>query len=137
MSSAHPGVRPLRITLRPASEAHDYAAYADTLADNGLLNGAVAVSVFRIPLLAVPVGGARRGGCLVAGSDCRIALAICDALTGWTGFPDVRVMEARRKWVVAWGESEPEPGWDLVHPDRLRFYGYSAAAIARRALAGI
>jgi hypothetical protein len=122
--------------LLPACDAHDYATYADALADPGLLAGAVAVSVFRIPLLAVPVGGVRRGGCLVAGTDCRIALAICDALAGWVGFPDVRVMESRRKWVVAWGESEPEPGWDLVHPDRLRFFGYAPGVVAGRAAAG-
>ncbi|MEV8567379.1 DUF6302 family protein [Streptomyces sp. NPDC051322] len=125
------------VSLLPAPDAHDYAAYAEALEDSGLLAGAVAVKVSRIPLLAVPVGGTRRGGCLVVGTNCRTALAICDALAGWTGFPEVRVMESRRKWVVAWGESEPEPGWDLVHPDRLRFYGYAPAAVARRAAVGV
>lgn len=128
-------VQPLGVRLLPAPEAHDYATYLDALEDSRLLAGAVAVKVFRVPLLAVPVGGARHGGCLVAGSDCRTALAICDALVGRADFPDVRIMEARRKWVVAWGESEPDPGWDLVHPDRLRFYGYSPDAIARRVAA--
>lgn len=136
MSRPCPDVRPLRINLLPGPDAHDYSAYADVLEDSRLLAGAVAVRVFRIPLLAVPVGGARRAGCLVAGTDCRIALAICDALAGWSGFPDVRIMESRRKWVVAWGESEPEPGWDVLHPDRLRFYGYAHTAVAGRAAAG-
>ncbi|WP_330433943.1 DUF6302 family protein [Streptomyces sp. NBC_00825] len=50
------------ITLRPAREAYDYDYYRVRLADPGLLDTAAAVSVFRAPLLAVPVGGLRRGG---------------------------------------------------------------------------
>ena len=135
MSRPCPDVRPLRINLLPGPDAHDYTAYADVLKDSRLLAGAVAVRVFesaagragrRYPPGRLPgrrYGLPHRPGDLrCAGRPVRI--------------PDVRIMESRRKWVVAWGESEPEPGWDVLRPDRLRFYGYAHTAVAGRAAAG-
>lgn len=50
------------VSLRPAAEAYDYEHFRSRLAEPALLTDAVAVRVFRAPLLAVPVGGPRRGG---------------------------------------------------------------------------
>lgn len=46
----------LTLSLRPAEDAYDFGYFRDRLADPALLADAVAVCVFRAPLLAVPVG---------------------------------------------------------------------------------
>ncbi|CAL9359833.1 hypothetical protein SUDANB105_00641 [Streptomyces sp. enrichment culture] len=118
---------PLVVTTRPPHEAYDYPYFHARLADTTILKHAVAIQVFRAPLLAIPVGGSRRGG-YISVDLLTIGLAIRQVLDGRPGFPDLRV-----RWcpyrdtchVVEWG-SEPPDG-DV---ERGRFYGYSDHAIA-------
>ncbi|MFE7114331.1 DUF6302 family protein [Streptomyces sp. NPDC057654] len=121
--------RGLTVSLLPAEEAYDYEHYQDRLADPALLTGAVAVRVFRAPLLAVPVGGSRRGGCMSFG-ELSLAIAARSLLADRAGFPDLRLrwstgLAARH--VVGWGEPAP-PWWE--DPAVIgRFYGYSQDAM--------
>lgn len=78
----------LTVSLRPATEAYDYDYVAQRLADPALLAGAVAVCVFRAPLVAVPVGGARRGGYLSV-AELSPAVQARSLLAGRHGFPDI------------------------------------------------
>ncbi|MFE9369114.1 DUF6302 family protein [Streptomyces sp. NPDC006711] len=126
----------LTVSLRPASEAYDYDYdyAAQRLADPALLAGAVAVCVFRAPLLAVPVGGVRLGGYLSVAELSR-AVEAGSLLADRHGFPDVRVCWSPYRdacHTVAWGYPAP-PWWE---DDAVvgRFYGYSEAAIAAYAL---
>ncbi|MFJ2400402.1 DUF6302 family protein [Streptomyces xanthochromogenes] len=130
----------LTVSLRPATEAYDYDYVAQRLADPALLVGAVAVCVFRAPLVAVPVGGIRHGGYLSVAEFTRAAEAR-SLLADRPGFPHARVCWSPYRdacHTVEWGESAP-PWWE---DDAVvgRFYGYSEAAIAaychRRARAG-
>ncbi|WP_405889495.1 DUF6302 family protein [Streptomyces sp. NBC_00133] len=124
----------LTITLVPAAEAYDYEFVASRLHDHCLLHSSVAVRVFRAPLLAVPVGGCRRGGRIGAG-PVTVALAIRDALQGRPGFSDMRVRSAlssgSHHWVVEWGDRASD--WPLCSPERVRFYGYSDGFVAEPA----
>ncbi|WUW51620.1 DUF6302 family protein [Streptomyces sp. NBC_01456] len=124
MLTRHPTV-----SLRPAVQAYDYEYFRSRLAEPALLADAVAVRVFRAPLLAVPVGGQRRGG-YMSFDLLTLATAARGLLAGQAGFPDLRI-----RWspfrdtchTVEWGD--PSPGWwesDMVFG---RFYGYSEAAI--------
>lgn len=114
---------PLSIAVLPADEAYDFEFVASRLHDRHLLQGSVAVRVFRTPLLAVPVGGRRRGGYVGAG-PVSVALAIRDALRDLPGFPDLRVRLAPSPtyWVVEWGDRASD--WPLGSAERIRFYGY-------------
>src|SRR4051812_26098514 len=99
------------VTLLPAEAAYDYEFVAARLHDRHLLGHSVAVCVYRAPLLAVPVGGQRRGGSLAAG-PVSVALAIRQALAERPGFPDARVRLVSPpgeplRWVVDWGEHLP------------------------------
>lgn len=123
------GVPP--VTVLHTRLAYDFEFVASRLHDRHLLDSSVAVCVFRAPLLAVPVGGQRRGGCMNAG-PVDVALAIRDALLEIPGFPDVRIRLVSppyepHDWVVEWGERLP---FRITDSDRARFYGYSEAAIA-------
>lgn len=113
--------------LLPPADASDYAYSRDRLADPTVLDHSVAVRLHRVALLAVAVGGPRRGGYLSV--DLLLtAVAVGDLLTGRHGFPDVRVRwspYADTSHVVEWGEIAPE-GSDAA---RGRFYGYREAAI--------
>ncbi|MDI3408912.1 DUF6302 family protein [Streptomyces cavernicola] len=117
---------PLRVL--PATEAYDYEHFRSLLADSSVLGEAVAVCRFRAPLLAVPVGGTRRGGCM-SFELLTDALEVRSLLEGKPGFTRLRV-----RWspfrdtchVVEWGGEAP--GWDDV--ERGRFYGYCEEAIA-------
>ncbi|MFF9016125.1 DUF6302 family protein [Streptomyces sp. NPDC014870] len=118
------------VSLRPAAEAYDYEHFRSRLAEPALLADAVAVRVFRAPLLAVPVGGPRRGG-YMSFDLLTHARATHVLLTEQTGFPDLRVRWSPYRdtcHTVEWGDSAPE-WWenDAVFG---RFYGYSEAAIA-------
>jgi hypothetical protein len=101
--------------------------YRARLADLSLLDGSLAVGLGKAALLAVPVGGSRRGGYLSV-DLLTTAVAVRDLLSGRLGFPDVRV-----RWspypdtchVVEWGGTPPD-GDDIACG---RFYGYSEAAI--------
>ncbi|MEU6070562.1 DUF6302 family protein [Streptomyces sp. NPDC047082] len=52
----------LEVRLLSPQEAHDYKHWATRLEDPELLRAAVAVALYRVPLLAVPVRAGRRGG---------------------------------------------------------------------------
>ncbi|MFJ1717335.1 DUF6302 family protein [Streptomyces sp. NPDC088260] len=118
------------IALRPAREAYDYEYYRVRLADPGVLDAAVAIRAFRAPLLAVPVGGLRRGG-FMSFDMLTLAVAARSLLDGQPGFPDLRV-----RWssysdtchTVEW--CAPSPEWWVDDATTGRFYGYSEAAIS-------
>ncbi|MFH8934129.1 DUF6302 family protein [Streptomyces griseosporeus] len=120
---------PLKVSLLPPTDAMDYEYMRARLEDPSVLAQSVAVQVFRLPLIAVAVGGPRLGGYLSV-DPVAVAMAIRDLLTGRPCFPDVRV-----SWspyldschVVEWGGPPP------LHNDaeRGRFYGYSAEAISK------
>lgn len=119
------------VTLLPPTDAYDFESVAARLHDPELLETSVAVRVFRAPLLAVPVGGRRRGGRMDV-SLVRVALAIRQALAGHPGFPDIRIRLASPRgrphcWAVEWGERLPFRASDS---DRIRFYGGSDRRIA-------
>lgn len=112
---------------RPPSEAADYRYFLDRLADPTVLEASVAVCLDGAPLLAVPVGGQRRGGYLPVDSILT-GLQVSRLLAGYPGFPTLRVRWS--PWrdtchAVVWGD-EP-PSWD--DEARSRFYGYSTTAI--------
>ncbi|MFI9755797.1 DUF6302 family protein [Streptomyces collinus] len=125
---AGPAPAPLTVELRPATEAYDYEYYRNLLADPSVLADSVAVRVHRAPLLAVPAGGPRRGGCLSV-TDPRIGDAIRRLLLGRPGFWDLRMALSPREdtcHTLRWGH---EPQYD--DPAYLgRFYGYCPAAIS-------
>lgn len=120
----------LTVTLRPAVEAYDYEYFRSRLAEPALLADAVAVRIFRAPLLAVPVGGTRYGGYM--SFDLLLhAVSTRLLLTAQPGFPDLRVRRSPYRdtcHTVEWGDPAPDR-WedDAVFG---RFYGYSEAAIA-------
>jgi hypothetical protein len=104
---------------------------ADLLADMELLDGAVLPipenielqeDLYRWNLLAVPVGGRRRGG-YVPVADAAEAQRVIDVLKNKPGFPDLRC--GVDEDCVEWGE--PKPKGD--HVSLGRYYGYSDAAI--------
>ncbi|MEV0445978.1 DUF6302 family protein [Streptomyces spectabilis] len=122
---------PVTVVLTKAREAYDLAYYAQRIADPELLENGLAVCMMRMPLLAVPVGGSRRGGYYPVPCLC-FGLAVRDALRGNPGFPFLRVRWSvcpDDSYVVEWGAKPPSlwPG----HNDAIlgRFYGYSEAAI--------
>lgn len=80
---------PLSIAVLPPTEAYDYDWVASRIHDTDFLTGSVAVRIYRVPLLAVPSGGCRRGGRIDAG-PAAVALAIRAALRGRPGFPLIR-----------------------------------------------
>jgi hypothetical protein len=73
---------------RPSPEecAEEYAWFRERLADPDLLDCAVGVKVDGAVLLAVPVGGSRRGGYLSV-STVADAVRVRAALRGLPGFP--------------------------------------------------
>ncbi|MEU1629343.1 DUF6302 family protein [Streptomyces sp. NPDC020096] len=117
---------PLTVRLLPPREASDYEYFRNRLADLSVLENSVAVSLNRATLLAVAVGGQRRGGYLSVGLLLQ-ALAIRRLLTGRPGFPDARVRWSPYRdtcHMVEWGDTPP---WDDA--SRGRFYGYSDTAV--------
>ncbi|MFI1201641.1 DUF6302 family protein [Streptomyces sp. NPDC020883] len=120
-----------RARLLPARDALDYDDFRERLADPGLADAGVAVALFRIPLLAVPVGGQRRGGYASFGQlvDAVQARALLRTVPG---FPDLRIRWSPYRdtcHTVEWGE--PGPPWWAGDEVFGTFYGYSADAIAR------
>ncbi|MFJ7239032.1 DUF6302 family protein [Streptomyces olivaceus] len=88
----------------PPAEAYDFD-YFRCRVDAGLLSRSIAVRVFRIPLLAAPVGGSRRGGWFGAG-DLAGALAVRQVLAALNGFPCARITWQRIpscSYAVEWG----------------------------------
>nr|WP_237518636.1 DUF6302 family protein [Streptomyces sp. SID5910] len=110
------------IAVMPPAEAYDFD-YFRTRLDAGLLSRSIALRVFRMPLLAVPVGGTRRGGWF--GTDSlSVALAVRDVLAPLHGFPGARITwqcTPCASYAVEWGE-RPPAAW-LDENERLTFYG--------------
>lgn len=134
LASQTQGTGALSVTLSHARTAYDFEFVAPRLHDRHLLDSSVAVRVFRAPLLAVPVGGRRRGGCMDAG-PVEVALAIRCALSEIPGFPNVRIRLVSppgepNNWVVEWGERLP---FRITDSDRVRFYGGADHCIAEAA----
>ncbi|MFP1628862.1 DUF6302 family protein [Streptomyces sp. 5K101] len=122
------------IAVLPPGEAYDYDYFRARLGDEELLSRSVAIRVFRMPFLAVPAGGTRRGGCFPTDSMA-LALAVRDALKSYNGFPALRVgwlCSPVASWGVAWGDRPPVT-WD-DESQRLNFYGLHAPAAPGRSL---
>ncbi|TQK42312.1 hypothetical protein FBY35_3691 [Streptomyces sp. SLBN-118] len=120
---------PLTIAVLPAREAYDYETFRHRLADVSVLDQSVAIRVFRIPLLAVPAGGRRRGGYFSTAS-LSVGLAVRGLLQGRPGFTSPRLRWSPYRdacHIVEWGETPPSC-WDDVA--RGRFYGDSDIAFA-------
>lgn len=102
----------------------------DLLEDTTLLDGAVLTTMVGEPhrdSLAVPVGGKRRGGCVLVLSD--EVESVVSRMKATPGFPDVRVY---KDVFVEWGEPFPvtPAGAREVNSTELgRYYGYSEDAI--------
>ncbi|MEU1149350.1 DUF6302 family protein [Streptomyces sp. NPDC005863] len=117
--------------LMEAREAYDFTYYAQRLAEPELVEESLAVCMVRMPLLAVPIGGSRHGGCYPVPCLC-FGLAVRNALRGQPGFPLPRVRWSAHPddgYVVEWGAHPPSlrPGHNDA--DLGRFYGYSEDAI--------
>ncbi|WP_158709858.1 DUF6302 family protein [Streptomyces violaceoruber] len=126
MSGLTPPAEP-DVVVMPAAEAYDFE-YFRARVDAGLLSRSIAVRVFRMPLLAVPVGGIRRGGWFGVDS-LALALAVRDVLAPLNGFPGVRVTwhcAPRSSYAVEWGDRPPAT-W-LDEHERLAFYGLKRPA---------
>jgi hypothetical protein len=125
-SSTYP---PLTIAVLPAREACDYEYFRHRLADVSVLEQSVAIRIFRMPLLAVPVGGPRRGG-YFSTTSLTVGLAVRGLLQGRPGFTSPRLRWSPYRdacHIVEWGETPPRH-WDDVALGR--FYGYSDTVIA-------
>ncbi|MGW2421432.1 DUF6302 family protein [Streptomyces sp. NPDC001709] len=126
--AAAPAAKPLTVELRPPTEAYDYEYVRNLLADTAVLAYSVAVCVHRAPLLAVAVGGPRRGGYLSV-QHAEIGESIRRLLLGRPGFWDLRMILSPRVdtcHVLRWGDEPPHAGDDAALG---RFYGYSNSAI--------
>ncbi|MFE9137927.1 DUF6302 family protein [Streptomyces sp. NPDC007355] len=110
-----PAPQSLGVRLLPATAAYDYERWQVSLVDPGLLLGAVAVALYRLPLLAVPAGADRRGGSMDM-TDPVFAEALVCALRGRPGFDRLTVSDH----VVRWGEPLPV---GLTPDARRRFHG--------------
>lgn len=113
-------------------DAYDFEYLEQRTADAWLLEKSVAVRTLRMPFLAVPIEGSRRGGYFPVSCVC-FGLKVRDVLLEQPGFPNPRL-----RWspypdtctVVEWGERPPTL-WGVCDDTTLgRFYGYSEAAIA-------
>jgi hypothetical protein len=113
----HPTSAPqgLRVRLLAPEEAYDVEYWARRLIHPELLRNAVAVALFRAPLLAVPTGAARRGGQLHM-SEETFAHQAALVLAGLPGFAQVTYSGP----IVEWGDRPPA----LCRPEeRHQFYG--------------
>ncbi|MGW8329401.1 DUF6302 family protein [Streptomyces sp. NPDC055897] len=120
---------PLTITCLPAEEAYDYDFFRARLADTSVLKESIAIRMFRMPFLTVPVGGPRRGGYFPV-PELGLGVAVREVLQGRPGFTSLRLRWS--PWrdtchVVEWG-ARPPAWWDDAALGR--FYGYSSSAIA-------
>jgi hypothetical protein len=117
------------VIVMPPAEAYDFE-YFRARVDAVLLSRSIAVRVFRMPLLAVPVGGSRRGGWFGA-DDLAVALVVRDVLAPLSGFPGPRITwqcTPRSSYAVEWGDRPPTT-W-LDDNERLAFYGLTRPAPA-------
>ncbi len=102
------GGGPLVVTALHATTAYDYEYYRSRLTDPAILVDAVAICVFRAPLLAVPVGGARRGG-YMSFDLLTLATAAKTLLDGRPGFPDLRALVPVRRHLPRAGVGRAAP----------------------------
>ncbi|WP_395371434.1 DUF6302 family protein [Streptomyces tubercidicus] len=119
-----------RARLLPARDAYDYEYFRARLADPHLADAGVAVALVGAPLLAVPVGGMRRGGYASFGHVVD-ALQVRALLGTVPGFPALRVRWSPYRdtcHTVEWGE--PAPQWWEGDEAFGRFFGYSDHAVA-------
>ncbi|MGV9939631.1 DUF6302 family protein [Streptomyces sp. NPDC003401] len=129
-SVRHPAVTATAIAL--PHDAYDFEYYERRISDTWLLEKSLAVRTMRMPFLAVPVGGTRRGGDYPVSCPC-FGLKVRDLLLGRPGFPDLRVQWSPYPdtcFVVEWGERLPKLWGDRDATTLRRFYGYSEAATA-------
>lgn len=113
--------------LRPPAEADNVAYFRHRLADPRLVDRGVTIVFDYAALLAVPVGGQRRGGFLAMG-DIGSGLAVRTVLDGRPGYPHVRLVWSADPEVchhVAWGDRPPSDD-----KGRGYFYGYGAGPVA-------
>ncbi|MFF7359014.1 DUF6302 family protein [Streptomyces filipinensis] len=116
------------IDVLPPGEAYDYDYFRVRLGDDQLLACSVAVRVYRMPFLAVPIGRTRRGGFFPL-QDLACAQAVLDALKAFNGFPALRtawVDSPIASHAVEWGD-RPPLRWD-DEAQRLAFYGLTRPA---------
>ena len=124
--------------------------YRNRLADVDLLAKAEEVNFydtdsdgeeFEYFVVAIPVGGPRRGGCLSLSEADNVQQAI-DQLSLWDGFPNLRAEYSDDDevcHVVRWGDDPPpipdmsadDAAWEAFDIANGRFYGYSEDAIQR------
>nr|WP_237308003.1 DUF6302 family protein [Streptomyces alboflavus] len=90
------------VRVLPPEAAYDYEHVRGKLADPEILRGAVALAIFRAPLLAVPVGPGRQGGSLKVDHRA-VGEAVLGALLGRPGFPDCRLSNRADGAAVEWG----------------------------------
>ncbi|MFJ8980448.1 DUF6302 family protein [Streptomyces sp. NPDC102282] len=120
------------VALSLPQDAYDFDYYEQRISDTWLLDKSVTVRTMRMPFLAVPVGGTRRGGYYLVSCLC-FGLKVRDLLLAQADFPDLRL-----RWspypdtclVVEWGEQPPSLWGDRDAATLGRFYGYNEAAIA-------
>ncbi|MGW8597656.1 DUF6302 family protein [Streptomyces sp. NPDC055893] len=128
-SARHPVVTATAVGV--PQDAFDYDYYVRRLSDTWLVEKSIAVRIMRMPFLAVPVGGTRRGGYYPVPCIC-FGLAVRDLLREHAGFPDLRLhwsQDPETSNVVEWGEKPPRL-WGNDDTTLGRFYGYSETAIA-------
>ncbi|MER5301335.1 DUF6302 family protein [Streptomyces lasiicapitis] len=121
----------MNVVLRDPWEAYDLEYYAQRLAEPELMEESLAVRMMRMPLLAVRVGGTRRGGSYPVPCPC-FAWAVRAALQGQPGYPHLRMRWSTRPdagLLVEWGEEPPTLWPPADDADVGRFYGYSKVAI--------
>lgn len=130
-AAGHPPVTATALAL--PRDAYDFEYYDQRLVDTWLLEKSIAVRILRMPFLAVPVGGPRRGGYLVVPCFC-FGFTVRDLLLEQPGFSNVRLRLASYPDagpVVEWGERSPTLWGQRDDLTLGRFYGYSEDAIAR------
>lgn len=120
-------VHPVGAAGRGGAGGGDVGWFRDRLADQDLLRQAVEVRVGGPSLLAVPVGGRRRGGYLPVSRGVDV-LRVWAALRGRRGFPRARIRWSLHRdtcHTVQWGARPPDD--DAA---RGLFYGYAPAVVA-------
>ncbi|GHG12791.1 DUF6302 family protein [Streptomyces filamentosus] len=115
---ASPAGQDLGVRLLAPEEACDFEYWAARLVHVELLRNAVAVALYRLPLLAVPAGMGRRGGRMDMGFAGYAELAARE-LHGRPGFHGVAAVGTD----VVWGEPVPQ---DLPPDARRQFFGLHA-----------
>ncbi|MFI2906785.1 DUF6302 family protein [Streptomyces sp. PDY-4] len=120
---ASPAGQDLGVRLLAPEEACDFEYWAARLVHVELLRDAVAVALYRLPLLAVPAGRGRRGGRMDMVFASCAGLAARE-LRGRPGFHGVAAVGTD----IVWGEPVPK---DLTPDARRRFFGLHAQPQAR------